>query len=268
MKKLLKLGVLAAGAAYVAGVMELEPTVEDLLNPQWHREAPVRLMMKRLAVLLPALYDRYGERGVKALQFVFYQVGVDRAPAMMKALQIDPTDARSLGRVLDFEDHMVGVRGVWTEECCGRAVKEERYCPAAAELTRCPEVCTKLMMAMEAGTFSVINPKLEAPELTKLLSTGDDCCLAVIEVPADQVGKRAGKQSPQAMPGAFPPVIEAPGLRLQLALLGMMSLVKALVKLATSGPDQPMMWYDFFRWGQTTFVTLGTLLNMLNMLTT
>ena len=149
--------------AYALNLRELEPTAEDLLSPQWHREAPVRLMMKRLAVLLPTLYERYGERGVKALQFVFYQVGVDRAPVMRDALQIDPSDARSLGRVLDYEDHMVGVRGIWTEECRGRAVKEERYCPAASELTRCPEVCTKLMMAMEAGTFSVINPGSRRP---------------------------------------------------------------------------------------------------------
>lgn len=245
---MIKLGVMVGGFIYAVRLGELQPTMKDLFDPQWHKEAPVRLMMKRLAVLLPALYDKYGERGVKALQFVFYQVGVDRAPAMMEALQIDPTDARSLGRVLDFEDHMVGVRGIWTEECCGRAVKEERYCPAAVELEQCPEVCTKLMMAMEAGTFSVINPELQAPELTKLLSTGDDCCLAVIEVPADQVGKRAREQSPQAMPGAFPPIIKAPGLRLMLATLGIKSVVKAIIKLATSGPDQPMMWYDFFRY--------------------
>lgn len=248
MRKMLGLGLLAAGAGYALELRALEPAASDLLSPQWHKEAPVRLMMKRLAALLPALYERYGERGVKALQFVFYQVGADRGALMRDALEIDPTDARSLGRVLDFEDHMVGVRGVWTEERRGRAVKEERYCPAARELTRCPEVCTKLMMAMEAGTFSIINPELEAPELTKLLSTGDDCCLAVIEVPADQAGDRAGEQSPQAMPGAFPPVIRAPGLRWKLMALGVASIVKAAFKLATSGPDQPMTWYDFFRY--------------------
>jgi hypothetical protein len=241
---------LAIGAvAYAFAVRELKPSPKDILDPQWHKEAPVRLLMRRLTLLLPSLYKRYGELGVKALQFVFYQVGLDRAGVMREALDIDVNDARSLGRILDYEDGLVGVRGIWTEETCGRAVKEERYCPAAAELARCPEVCTSLMMAMEAGTFSVLNPELEMPELTKLLSRGDDCCLAVIELPASVVGRRrSGKPSLQATPGQFPPLIEAPGLRLRLAATGIVSILKAVFKLATSGPDQPMVWYDFFRY--------------------
>ena len=248
-RKLARWGILAAGAGYAIGLRSLEPTPKDLLNPSWYMEAPMRLMMRRLVELLPALYEKRGERGVKALQFVFYQIGADRAPLLWDALEIDVNDARSLGRVLDYEDGLVGVRGTWTEETRGRAVKEERYCPAAGELARCPEVCTCLMMAMEAGTFSVLNPRLEVPELTKLLSTGDDCCLAVIELPADVVGRKEAREtSPQAMPGAFPPVIKVRGLRWRLAALGLTSLVTALIKLAVSGPDQPMAWYEFFRY--------------------
>jgi hypothetical protein len=249
MRKLIKWGLMAAGVGYALRLRELEPTAKDLFSPRWHREAPMRLMMSGLADLLPRLYGRYGERGVKALEFVFYQIGVDRAALMREALQIDPLDARSLGRVLDFEDAMGGVRGVWTEETRGRAVKEERYCPAARELARCPQVCTSLMMAMEAGTFSVINPDLDPPEISKLLSTGDDCCLAEIELPADVVGKEGLHQlSPQATPGEFPPVITAPGLKPRLAAMSILSVFKALFKLATSGPDQPMHWYEFFRY--------------------
>jgi hypothetical protein len=249
MRRLLKWGLLAAGIGYVLEVRALEPTMNELLDPRWQREAPMRIMMRRLASLMPALYAKYGEQGVKALEFVFYQVGEDRGAAMREALQIDPRDARSLGRVLDFEDSMVGVRGVWTEETRGRAVKEERYCPAARELARCPEVCTSLMMAMEAGTFSVINPDLDPPQITKLLSRGDDCCLAEIELPADVVGKEKLDQlSPQATPGAFPPIIKAPGLKLRLAVLGVASVFKALFKLATGGLDQEMHWYEFFRY--------------------
>ncbi|HEY5530379.1 MAG TPA: hypothetical protein VIK22_00085 [Candidatus Anoxymicrobiaceae bacterium] len=248
--KLTKFALYAGVFGYAIELGTLQPTVSDLINPQWHREAPVRLMMRRFADLLPALYDRYGERGVKALQYVFYQMGLDRSATMQEALQIDPTDARSLGRVLDFEDHMVGVRGVWTEETCGRAVKEERYCPASRELEKCPQVCTSLMMALEAGTFALINPDLDPPEISKLLSTGDDCCLAEIELPVEVVGSksRAKSTSPQAMPGAFPPIIDAPGLRTRLAVLSFVSLFKALFKLATTGLDQPMHWYDFFRY--------------------
>lgn len=105
------------------------------------------------------------------------------------------------------------------------------------------------MMAMEAGTFSVINPDLDPPEITKLLSTGDDCCMAEIELPKGMVGEdRFDETSPQAMPGAFPPIIDAPGLRPRLAAMSIPSVFKALFKLATSGPDQPMHWYEFFRY--------------------
>jgi len=241
--------LLVAGLAlHLWGVKVLKPGLAELLDPRWHREVPLRLTARTLARLLPWLYSRWGERGVKSLQYVFYQVGRDRAPLLMEYLEIDPDDARSLGRVLDYEDGLVGVRGTWTEECRGRAVKEERYCPIAADLSGCPEVCTRLMMALEAGTFSVINPDLAVPELTKLLSTGDDCCLAVIELP--YLKRREARQvSPQATPGAFPPRIRPPGLLPRLALVMPLSLIKALLRLALQGPDRlDMHWYDFFRY--------------------
>ncbi len=239
---------LGGAAAHAWAVFFLKPDPRQLLDPGWHLEVPVRLAGRGLARLLPAVYERYGERGVKRLQYVFYQVGLDRAPVMREFLRIDPDDARSLGRVLDFEDGLVGVRGVWVEENKGRATKEERYCPIARELEACPEVCTKLMMAMEAGTFAVLNPDVEAPEPSELLSTGGSCCLGTIELP--YLGRReARKRSPQATPGAFPPALEAPGLRWRLAALGAVSLLKALLRLAVTDIDDiDMHWYERLRY--------------------
>ena len=238
--------LLVSGVFYGLSLRSLHPSPSDLLNPAWHREAPMRLMMRGFTRLLPALYDRCGEKGVRALQFVFYRAGVDRAPILLDELHIDPYDARSLGRVLDFEDGLVGVRGVWTEETRGKAVKEERYCPAAMELAACPEVCTCLMMAFEAGTFSVINPDLNVPEITELLSRGDSCCRATIELPLAK--REARKASPQATPGEFPPVLKVPGLREKLAISGLKSVFSVLWILLTQGPDQPMMWYEHYRY--------------------
>jgi hypothetical protein len=243
-KKMTRLAVLAA-LGYAAALSRLKPKPADLIDLEWQREAPLRLTMLGLTRLMPWLYRTRGEEGVKALQYVFYQVGVDRAQLLKQALDIDPNDARSLGRVLDYEDGLVGVRGIWTEEHMGRAVKEERRCPAAAELASCPEVCTCLMMAMEAGTFSLINAQLAVPEITKLLSKGDDCCLAVIEVPT--AGAWAGQVSPQATPGQFAPVIRVPGLQARLMAGGLLSVGKALYALATNS-QQKMMWYEFFRY--------------------
>lgn len=243
-----KTGCIIAPAAllYAASLRLLRPRPAELLDYRWHREAPVRLVLLGLTRLVPWLYGMYGEPGVKALQFIFYRVGVDRAPVLTRKLEIDPNDARSLGRVLDYEDGLVGVRGLWTEESRGRAVKEERYCPGARELAACPEVCSCLMMAMEAGTFSVINPQIKVPEITKLLSKGDDCCMAVIEVPG--AGARASETSPQARPGEFPPRIRVRGLQARLFALGFLGMARALLTLLKSGPDQPMEWYEFFRY--------------------
>lgn len=241
-----KRAALVSALLYGLAARSLDPRPRNLLDPAWHREVPMRLTMRGLTRLLPALYDRFGEPGVRALQYLFYRVGEDRAPILREHLQINPYDARSLGRVLDYEDGLAGVRGVWTEETMGRAVKEERYCPAARELTACPEVCTRLMMALEAGTFSVLNPDIAVPELSQLLSTGDPCCLATIELPLSR--RDARKQSPQATPGAFPPALRVPGLQGKLALQGMRSLLSALWTLVTGGPEQPMMWYEYFRY--------------------
>ncbi len=246
--KTLKRLVLAGLAAHVWAVVSLKPDPRQLLDPQWHLEVPVRLMGRGLAWLLPTVYEKFGERGVKRLQYVFYQVGLDRAPVMQEYLQIDPDDARSLGRILDYEDGLGGVRGIWVEESKGRATKEERYCPIARELEKCPEVCTKLMMAMEAGTFKIINPNIEIPEFTELLSTGGSCCKGSIEL-TYLSKKEARRESPHATHDAFPPVLKVPGLQWRLMTLGVVSLLKALFKLATTDIDDIDMYqYDFFRY--------------------
>lgn len=239
--------VLISGGLYVLAVRSFNPSPKELLSPSWHRGVPFRIGARVMTRLLPAIHEYFGENGVRALQFVLYQIGKDRAPILKEALEIDPNDARSLGRVLDYEDGLVGVKGIWTEETKGRAVKEERFCPAAEELSHCPEVCTSLAMAMEAGTFSELNTDVEVPELSDLLSLGDDCCLATIELSGIS-RKEARKPSPQATPGAFPPRINVPGLQQRLALQSLSSMVKAVRILLTKGPNQPMQWYEFFRY--------------------
>jgi hypothetical protein len=242
-------GAILAGAAVHAGVVaSFKPRPRDLLDPGWHLELPIRVMGRGLAWLLPAVYRKYGERGVKRLQYVFYMAGLERARLIHEKLGIDKDDARSLGRVLDFEDGMVGVRGVWTEETRGRATKEERYCPMTRELEKCPEVCTKLMVAMEAGTFKIINPDITVPELTELLSTGDPCCRATFQL--DYLDpETAAQESPHATHGAFPPVLKVPGLRFRMAAAAMRGNLKAILTLLTKDIDDiDMHWYEHMRY--------------------
>jgi hypothetical protein len=49
-------------------------------------------------------------------------------------------------------------------------------------------------------------------------------------------------------PGRFPPVLKVPGLRAKLILTGLKSMYKAVVTLVREGPDQPMEWYESFRY--------------------
>jgi hypothetical protein len=246
--KFAKRVVLAGLVTHAWAVFSLKPSAKELLNPYWHREVPIRMMGRGLARFLPALYARFGERGVKRLQYVFYRAGLERAGLIQEALQIDPDDARSLGRILDFEDGTIGVCGIWTEETRGRATKEERYCPMARELADCPEVCTKLMAALEAGTFSVINRDVVIPEITELLSTGGSCCRATIEL--DYLSKKEARQeSPQATHGEFPPVLKVPGLQLRMYAACLIGSLKALLKLATTDIDDiDMLWYEHMRY--------------------
>ena len=57
-----------------------------------------------MTLLFPAVNGLFGKKGIKALQLIMYQMGIDRAPILKEALNIDVNDARSLGRILDFDD--------------------------------------------------------------------------------------------------------------------------------------------------------------------
>lgn len=97
-------------------------------------------------------------------------------------MKIDPTDARSVGRILDLEDSTVGVKGEWVETGKKRAVKREFTCPFGAALSLCPDFCTRLISEVERGTFDAIGAKVKDFNITKLISKGDPYCEAVIEL--------------------------------------------------------------------------------------
>lgn len=234
---------------HVLATAWLKPSLNELFSLTWHREFHMKFIMRLLSYIFPYVAGKWGERGIKGLQFVFYEAGRARGKLIRKALQIDPNDARSVGRVLDFEDGMVGVRGTWSAETRGRAVKEERYCPAQKELERCPEVCAFLMTAMEAGTFSGWAPRLVPGLLTRLLSLGHDCCRAEILVaPEDGSSNYDTKISPHATPGAFPPVLKVPFLILRMNIRMLFGFLRGIIKVLISGPDQHMDWYEKLRY--------------------
>lgn len=182
------------------------------------------------------------------MQLIMYQIGMDRAPILRKALSIDVNDARSLGRVLDFDDGLGGVKGVWTVETKGKAIKVVDTCPIGRILVRCPEICKTIIAALEAGTFYRLNPNLKVQEVPKLISEGADCCVGTIEL-AYLDKQTASEPSPQATGrNNRPRALHTRQLNARLASQGLKSLCMAIVRLVRYGTKQEMAWYDFYRY--------------------
>jgi hypothetical protein len=213
----------------------------------------VKIMAAFMTLAFPLLHRLFGERGIKALQLIVYQIGTDRSFVLKEALNIDVNDARSLGRILDFDDGVGGVKGVWTVETKGKAVKVVRTCPMAHILARSPEICRTVIAAMEAGTFYPLNPDIKVPEVPRLISEGGDCCVGTIELPYLDP-EMASEMSPQATgSNNYPPVLYIPGLKKKLAYQGLKSLSKAFINLLRCGTRQEMAWYDFFGYEPTLY---------------
>ena len=209
-----------------------------------------KIMAVFMTLLFPSVNRLFGKRGIKAIQLVMYQIGIDRALILKEALGTDVDDARSLGRILDFDDGLGGVKGVWIVESKGKAIKVVRTCPMAYILARCPEICRTIIAAMEAGTFYRLNPNIKVPEIPKLISEGSDCCVGTIELSyLDE--QTAAETSPEATGTSnHPPAPDIPGLNKKLAFQALKSLGTAFVRLVRYGTKQEMAWYDFFKYGE------------------
>jgi hypothetical protein len=204
----------------------------------------IKVMAAITGLLFPVVYKLFGERGIKAWQLIFYQTGVDRSSILKKELKVDIHDARSLGYILDYDDSLVGVKGIWEMEKKGKAIKVVRVCPLAHILRS--EICLNLIAALEAGTFYTLNPRIKVPDIPKLISKGDDCCIATIELP--YLAKELADQISPYSTGKQCPVISIPGLNKWLFYQTIKSFLKAVLNLYKYGTKQQMYWYEFFKY--------------------
>jgi hypothetical protein len=156
---------------------------EELLN-----KAKRRVMQDYMArwpmYMTKAVVERFGAEGQEVIQEVARRIGRERAGLLKEALEIDVHDARSLGKVFDFEDSMNGVKGEWIESGKKRAVKKETRCAAAEIFVEFPEYCSKLMYALAQATIEELNPKARLADFSKgeLLVKGDDCCRVCVTI--------------------------------------------------------------------------------------
>ncbi|OGO02478.1 MAG: hypothetical protein A2Y59_01495 [Chloroflexi bacterium RBG_13_52_14] len=139
-------------------------------------------MLALVAVLMNTLVARFGEEVWGVTEKVMYDIGYQRGLEFASIMKIDPTDARSIGRIFDLEDSRIGVKGEWVETGKKRAVKREFYCPIAETAALCPDLCTRLFAAVERGTFDAIGAKVKRFHIAKLIPKGDPYCEAVIEL--------------------------------------------------------------------------------------
>lgn len=162
--------------------LEMIEKVFNSIPYEKQRELINRANAQMMISVVKAVVEKFGEEGWKAIEKGMRDFGEMRAASMKKNLNIDVNNARELGKVLDFEDTLIGVKGSWVETGEKRAVKHDFECPMFKVLKDFPEYCTRLMYAMEVGTLKILNPKVKELKITKLLTRGDDYCEAIIEL--------------------------------------------------------------------------------------
>ncbi len=139
-------------------------------------------MFGLLAMVMSSLAAKYGDEVWEVAGKTMYDIGYQRGQEFSQTMKIDPTDARSVGRIFDLESTRVGIKGEWVETGKKRAVKREFYCPLGAMAMVCPEVCTRLFDAVERGTLDAIGVRVKDFRFEKLIPKGDPYCEVVLEL--------------------------------------------------------------------------------------
>jgi len=162
--------------------LEMIEKVISSIPYEKQRELINRANAQMVISIVKAVVERFGEEGWEAIEKGMRDFGEGRAASLKRNLNIDVNNARELGKVLDFEDTLTGVKERWVEIGEKRAVRHEFECPMLKVLKEFPEHCSRLMRAMEIGTLKTLNPKVKEMKITKLLTKGDDYCEAIIEI--------------------------------------------------------------------------------------
>jgi len=129
-----------------------------------------------LAKIMNAFEAKFGDEVWEVAEKVAYDIGCSRAAGMARAMKIDLTDARSLGRIHDMENNGMGIKCEWLETGEKRAVGRIFACPLARPAKGSPKVCSVILEAMERGTFDALGVKIKKPIITKIMPLGDPYC--------------------------------------------------------------------------------------------
>jgi hypothetical protein len=167
--------------------MARAPEVPEILPPGIKGMMPmvVPFVFSAVSRFIRRLTDRFGDEGWKALEEALYEVGRENGSLFQQLLNIDPTDASSIAKVVEVADVLVGVQGEWKELSPERSVKCASYCPIIDTLREKDllRFCSCLMAGMMKGIVSAMGgkPKVIALSPSSVLNSSC-CCEATIEL--------------------------------------------------------------------------------------
>ena len=141
-----------------------------------------------VAVPMSALAKVYGDKvweiGKEAMKRFAYQ----RSLQTLREQKVDLSDARAIGRWMDFEDNILGIEGEYVVYTRKKAVRRQFYCPWAETImaNNAQGICTHMMMGYMEGVrqaMKELGAKLkDLPPGFKCLTLGDPYCELVWEL--------------------------------------------------------------------------------------
>lgn len=143
-------------------------------------------LRKGNSLLVRYLVHIYQKQGLEAWRSfwmpAFKEYGNYRAAYLIEKMNIDKSDAKSVGSYHDYEDPILGVEGYWRKDSDGNAVRVETDCIVCDDLMKFTnnnqcrsDFCRHIVAAMEQGTGEAINEKYNV-HIIALLTEGDQSC--------------------------------------------------------------------------------------------
>jgi len=134
-------------------------------------------------LIVKNVVNSFGEKGWEPIEKAAKEYAGYRAP-LLKVLVDDPNNARSLGKLFDFEDGLSGIKGEWKEFGARRAEKTEEKCIPSEVYKEFPDYCLRVLWIIANETVKLINPNAEVIPFNKVkcIVSGEACCEVKIQI--------------------------------------------------------------------------------------
>lgn len=140
------------------------------------------------AAPMAAVAKEFGDKAWEVGKEAMKKFAYERAKTTLKQQNVDLTDARAIGRWMDFEDNILGIEGEYTEYSKKKAVRLQFHCPWAQMITdhNAVGLCTYMMAGYMEGVrdaMKELGAKLkDLPPRFPCLTKGDPYCELIWEL--------------------------------------------------------------------------------------